>query len=301
VLLAIARTPDSRIASRGGAMPERKDPSAVRWLIGGELANYRREAALTQADVTRGTGISKAKLSSMESGRYQQSIDDVKTLLTHYGVGRPDIDRVVGLASEPNTHTWWTPWRHVIPEWLRTFVGLEGMATAEFVYEPGIVPGLLQIADYAAAVTNATNFVRPDHMERFISFRVARAARLFEEPALHLHTVFGEGALRLRVGDDDLLRAQYEHLVKMASRNNITIQIARPEDGVRSAVSGQFAVLEFDRSRPIAYTELLDDAVYVQHQEKVTTYRTVQDRMKTAALSPEDSMALIDSLLKGLS
>lgn len=276
-------------------MPERKDPSAVRWLIGGELANYRREAALTQADVTRETGISKAKLSSMESGRYQQSIDDVKTLLTHYGVAQPDVDRVISLASEPNVHTWWTPWQRVMPEWLRTFIGLEGMATAEFVYEPAIIPGILQTVEYAAAVTDAANLIRPDYHQRFVDLRMARATRLVEEPMLRLHAVLGEGALRLQVGDRELRRAQYEHLLTMAARENVTIQVERPEEGLHSGLSGQFVILEFERARSVAYRELLDDAVYIQYQDKIATYRTVAEGVRAVALSPADSVSLIRS------
>lgn len=276
-------------------MPERKDPSAMRWLIGGELANYRREAALTQADVTRGTGISKAKLSSMESGRYQQNPADVMTLLSHYGVARRDIDRVAGLASQPNAHTWWTPWQHVMPAWLRIFIGLEGMAAAEFVYEPAIIPGILQTVEYAAAVTGAANLIRPDHNERFVDLRMARAARLVEKPVLRLHAVLGEGALRLQVGDRALRRAQYEHLLTMAARDNVTIQVERPEAGLHSGLSGQFVILEFAKARPVAYKELLDDAVYIQYQDKIATYRTIADGVRRVALSPADSADLIRS------
>lgn len=278
-------------------MVERNDPSALRWLIGVELTNYRKDATLTQAEVTRRTGIGKAKLSSMESGRYQQHPDDVVTLLTTYGVPQRDIDRLTSLTGRSDSRSWWAPWRNVVPDWVRTFVGLEGLASTEFVYEPLVIPGLLQTAEYAEELTRATSFVRPDHSERFVSFRLARAARLTADSPLTLHTVIGEGALRLRVGDASLRRRQYQHLLTMIKRRNVVVQVVRPEDGPHGAGTGQFAVLEFEKARPIAYSELLDGATYVQDQDDVATYKMAADSVRRVALSPEKSTALIRSVI----
>ncbi|GIL29242.1 helix-turn-helix domain-containing protein [Actinocatenispora comari] len=276
---------------------ERNDPSALRWLIGVELINYRKESTLTQAEATRRTGIGKAKLSSMESGRYQQHPDDVTALLNAYGVAQRDIDRITSLTGRAESRSWLAPWSHVVPDWFRTFVGLEGLATAEFAYDPLIIPGLLQTMEYAEELTRATGFVRPDHSERFVSFRLARARRLTADTPLALHAVIGDAALRLTVGDVELRRAQYQHLVELAKQPNITIQVIRPEDGPHGAGTGQFVILEFDKARPIAYSELLDGASYVQDQDQVATYRMAADSARTVALSPEKSMALLRSMI----
>jgi transcriptional regulator with XRE-family HTH domain len=278
---------------------ERNDPSALRWLIGVELINYRKESTLTQAEATRRTGIGKAKLSSMESGRYQQHPDDVTALLNAYGVAQRDIDRITSLTGRAESRSWLAPWSHVVPDWVRTFVGLEGLAESEFVYEPLVIPGLLQTPEYAEELTRTTSFVRPDHSERFVSFRLARAARLTAEPPMTIHAVIGEPALRLRVGDAELRRAQYQHLLELAAQPNVTIQVIRPEDGPHPAVTGQFVILEFDQARPIAYSELLDGATYVQDQDQVMTYRMAADNARTVAMSPENSLALIRSMVNG--
>ncbi len=278
-------------------MVERSDPSALRWLIGVELTNYRKQAALSQAEAGRRTGILKAKLSSMESGRYQQSSDDVAKLLGLYRADPSDIERLTSLARQSDAHTWWAPWSHVVPDWFRTFVGLEGLARSEFVYEPTLIPGLLQTMSYADEVTRSTGFVRPDHNERFVAFRLARAARLTENPPLHLHAVIGEAALRLRTGDQAVRDEQYRQLITYAELPNVTIQIVRPEDGPHAAVTGEFVVLEFEDARPVAYSELLDGAVYVQDQADVATYRMAAASVRDVALSPEDSLALLRTLI----
>jgi transcriptional regulator with XRE-family HTH domain len=272
--------------------------SPLRWLIGTELARYRSEARMSLTDVSAKTGISKAKLNHLESGRQQQAPDDIATLLTAYGVPARDIDRMTSLTGRADDATWWAPWAAVVPDWLRTFVGLEGLATSEFNFEPTIIPGLLQTQEYAAAVTAKSPRVRPDHNERFVGFRLARARRLTDpERPLQLHAVFTEGALRLAVGTPDLRAAQLRHLIEMANLPNVTIQLVRPEDGVHTALAGPFMLLDFDDARPVVYCELNDGAVYLQEPDQVEASRVVSRNLREVALSPGQSVALIESML----
>lgn len=279
-------------------MTPRPDPSALRWLIGVELAAFRKQATLTQADVTRATGIRKPKLSSMESGRYQQHPDEVAALLRLYGAEQRDIDRLTSLTGRSDARAWWAPWAHVVPDWIKTFVGLEGLASAEFVYEPTLIPGLLQTQEYAEELTRATGFVRPDHSDRFVSFRLARAERLAGPDPLNLRAVVGEAALRLRVGDKTVQQGQLQRLLELAERPNITIQVVRPEDGPHAGVTGQFVVLEFEQVRSIAYSELLDGAMYIQDPDDVATYSMSAESVRDIALSPDESFALIDAMVQ---
>jgi hypothetical protein len=278
------------------SMTVRNDPSALRWLIGVELANFRKQATASPQEVLDTTGITKSKLSSMENGRYQQHPDDIARLLSFYGVSQRDIDRLSSLAGSATGRAWWAPWSHVVPDWVKTFVGLEGLAETEFVFEPMLVPGLLQTEDYARAVTEATGFVRRDHSERFVSFRQARAGRLTDDAPLALHAVISEAALRLNVGTPEVRRAQYRHMLNMAKLHSITIQVLRPEDGPHVANTGQFVVLDFAQAQSVAYSERIDGAVYVQDQDDVHTYKMAVENLRSVALAPAKSLALIRSL-----
>jgi len=280
-------------------MTTRSDPSALRWLVGVELAHYRKLSGLTLARTAEATGIKQAKIGHMETGRYQQFPDDVARLMAAYGAAPQDVDRLASLAGSSEGRSWWAPWSHLVPDWFKTFVGLEGLAAAEFCFEPMVLPGLLQTEDYAQAITEATGFVRRDHSERFVSFRVARAKRLTEPEPLELHAVIGEAALRLAVGTPEVRRAQYHHLLTLGKRRNVTIQVIRPEDGPHAAGTGGFFVLDFPQARSIAYAERLDGAVYVQDQDDVRTYKMAVENLRTTALSAQQSSAYIQSLIDG--
>ncbi|MEU6149505.1 helix-turn-helix transcriptional regulator [Actinosynnema sp. NPDC047251] len=271
-------------------MTIRHDPSALRWLVGVELAHHRKRAAITPQQVQEATGIARAKLSHMETGRYQQLPEDIGALLALYGAARHDTDRLTSLSQSGEGKSWWASWSNLVPDWFKTFVGLEGLAAKAFLFEPLVMPGLLQTEEYARAITEATGFVRPDHAERFVSFRVARAKRLTDDDPLELHAVIGDGALRLNVGTPEVRYNQYKHLCEMAKRPNVTIQIWRPRDGPHTAMSGKFVVLDFDQARSIAYSERLDGAVYVQDQDDVETYKMAAKNLQTVAMSPQQTL-----------
>lgn len=278
-------------------MTTRSDPSALRWLVGVELTHYRKLSGLTLVQASEETGITRAKVGHMETGRYQQFPDDVTKLMTLYGASRADVERLASLSGSSEGRSWWAPWSHLVPDWFKTFVGLEGLAEAEFCFEPMVLPGLLQTEEYAQAITEATGFVRRDHSERFVSFRVARAKRLTEPEPLELHAVIGEAALRLEVGTPEVRRAQYEHLLALGKRRNVTIQVLRPEDGPHTAGTGGFFVLDFAQAQSVAYAERLDGAVYVQDQDDVRTYKMAVENLRTVALSAQRSTAYIQSLV----
>jgi hypothetical protein len=279
-------------------MVSRGDPAPLRWLIGVELARHRRAANLSLTEASDHSGISRAKLGHLETGRQLQDPDDITQLLKTYQVDQADIDRLISLTNRADDTTWWAPWAHVVPDWLKTFVGLEGLAESEFVFEPIIIPGLLQTEEYAAALTANTPRVRADHSERFVGFRIARTRRLTDpDRPLMLHAVLTDSALRLAVGSPGLRRAQLRHLLAMAELPTVTIQIIRPEDGPHTALTGQFVILGFESVRSIGYVELHDGALYLQDADQVGTYSMVAEDLQRAALTPERSRALIQSML----
>ncbi len=278
----------------------RPDPSPLRWLIGVELARYRDEARLSLTEVATKVDMSRAKVGHLETGFQQQSPDDIARLLAAYGAEPRAIDRLASLTGRADEATWWAPWAQVVPDWFKTFVGLEGLAEREFVFEPMVIPGLLQTEDYSSAVTVDTPRVRPDHGERVAHFRLARAGRLTAaERPLRLHAIVGEAALRLAVGSEDTRRAQLKHLIDMSKRPNVVVQVIRPEDGFHSGHNGGFVVLDFEQARSIGYSELHDGAVYLQDEEQVRSYQLAAENLQRVALGPEKSCSLLRSMLRG--
>jgi hypothetical protein len=88
-----------------------------------------------------------------------------------------------------------------------------------------------------------------------------------------------------------------QHLLALAALPTVTIQVVRPEDGPHTALTGQFVLLGFESVRSIGYVELHDGALYLQDADQVRTYNMVRQDLQRVALSPERSIALIQSML----
>lgn len=279
-------------------MSNRSDPSALRWLIGGELKSARNRAGLSLTQLHERTGIVRAKLGHMETGKFTQFPNDIQKFLDACGVTGPSVERLMSLSGKSDEKAWWAPYANVLPDWNRTYVGLEGMASHLFTYEPVAIPGLLQTPEYAEALTEATGFVRADQAERFVEFRQARAERLITDNPLRLHAVIEEGALRRAIGGQEVMVRQYAHLAELSERDNIEVQIARPEDGPHASVPGQFTLLDFDIAQSIAFIEQIDGAVYAQDRDGVNAYKMVAENLERVALSPDKSRTLITKFAK---
>ncbi|MGW1677965.1 helix-turn-helix domain-containing protein [Saccharopolyspora sp. NPDC002376] len=274
------------------------DPAAQRWLIGVELRHYRQLANQAAVAAAEAIGCTPGKINHLESGRNRQQPKEVADLLKFYGAPDDVVDRLSELAERDDQRAWWSPWADVAANWFQSFVGLEGQAAHEFLYEPVFVPGLLQTEAYARAVTAATPRVRTDHVERFVEFRQARSALLIDPDPLVLAVVVGEAALRLDVGDPEILQDQYWHLVRLAALPNVELQVLRPEDGIHSGFTGAFAVLSFEHAHSVGYVELQDDAVYIHDQERMRGYSMAADNLRKVALSPAESVRFIESLVR---
>lgn len=278
-------------------------PSALRWLIGVELKNYREAARRAASAAAALLNCAESKISHMESGRYRQSPDEVARLMEFYGADQTAADRLVALAGRDDESTWWAPFADVVPDWLSTFAGLERLADEEFTFEPMVLPGLLQTEEYAAALTAASRRVRPDRAARLVEFRLNRQQRLDHatEHPLALTAVVEETALRRPVGTPEIRHAQFEHLLDLLERPNITLHVLPQQLATHAGLSGRFTLLRFLGVRPIAFVELTDGGVYLQKPDEVSTYTMAAESLVGDALDQDDTRSLITSLIGELS
>lgn len=274
----------------------------LRWILGVELARARAESKLSMTKAAALVGVTKAKIANIELGRQTPSAEDIRRLLTVYGAEQRSILRLTALAKRTEEANWWTTRSNAVPRWFTIFAGLERLADREFVYEPHLVPGLLQTPEYAAAVTAESLMVRADRHEDVVKFREARGKRLTDpDGPLTLHCITTKWALEMAIGTPDMRRAQLEHLVKMASLPTVTIQILRPEDGTHAVhATGAFVILEIDSVSKLAYVEMLDDAVYLTDRARVATYQAGANDLQRVALSPARSLDLVHRMIADL-
>ncbi len=283
-------------------MPVRADPSALRWLVGVQLTNYRKRAGQTMTAAAQAIGCTAGKVGHLESGRNQQQPAEITELLRFYGADLADIERLASLAGSADRQTWWAPWTDVVPDWLRTFVGLEGLASQSSTYSTSAIPALLQTEDYSLGVTTGSGRVRPDHDERTVSLRMERQRRLSNDTEpVNLTALIEESVLDRPIGSTATMRAQLEHLLAISERDNVEVLLLPTAIGAHDGLVGPFTLLDFAAVQSIVYVEVVNGAVYVQDQQQVTGYTRIVDRLRAAALSPAHTAEAIRSRLSALS
>jgi transcriptional regulator with XRE-family HTH domain len=279
---------------------ERGDPSALRWLIGVELANYRNRVRRSQAEAAKAIGVSTGLVAHWEKGKYFARPDQIDGLLAFYGAPHYEAERLASLAGKAEQRSWLARWDDVIPDWAKTIVGLEGLAAHEVIYAPMILPALLQTEEYSYGTVSSSDRVRPDQQERFVSLRMDRQLRLSDtESPLRLTAFIEESVLDRPIGGAEVMGAQLEHLLMLSKRHNVEILVLPTALGHHDAIDSRFLVLHFEQAQSIGYVEYRDGAVYVQDQDQVAAYTHTAEALRSVALSPAKSLAAVKSRLPG--
>ncbi|MEV6328882.1 helix-turn-helix transcriptional regulator [Streptomyces sp. NPDC051909] len=173
---------------------------------------------------------------------------------------------------------------------------LEAVATKICEFAPTVVPGLLQTAEYARAVTVAANpFVTEEYIEEKVSSRLERQAILQDATRPEYWVILHENAVLTPVGGPAAMARQLDHIAAMMRQRRVLVTVLPRAIGAHAHMTGTLKLMEFNDQPPTAYTEteftgtLLDDPAVVKQAQR--TY----DLLRVATLSPEASLALIES------
>jgi transcriptional regulator with XRE-family HTH domain len=276
-------------------------PTVLRILLGAQLRRLREAKRITLEDAGRVIRASHSKISRLETGRVGFKDRDISDLLTFYGVNN-EAERTAlrSLAQRANAPGWWHDYSDVLPAWFEAYVGLEEVATQVRAYEVQFVPGLLQSEDYARAVTLLGHSDElPRDIERRVRLRMARQAVLDKPDPPNVWAVVDEAVLRRPAGSPAVMHGQLKHLLDMAQRPNITIQVMPFQAGGHSAAGGPFSILRFaEPDLPdVVYLEQLTSALYLDKPEVVDSYLKVMERVCMEAATPADSLDAIAAIL----
>ncbi|MBB1256332.1 helix-turn-helix domain-containing protein [Streptomyces alkaliterrae] len=281
-------------------MASHVNPTVRRRRLGMELRRLREEKGMTAEEVAERLLVSQSKISRLENGRRSISQRDVRDLCGVYEVSDPRVvDSLMQMAKESRQQGWWHAFGD-IP--YSVYIGLETDAASLRIYEPQIVPGLLQTQDYAEAViAGALPEASPEEWEKRVRVRMRRQQRISSpEKPLRLWAVLDEAALRRVVGGRQTMIAQLEHLVELSQLPHVTVQVMPFELGAHPGVNGQYAVLEFPDTADstVVYLEGVTSDLYLEKAGDVQSYTVMYEHLRAQALNPDQSRDFIVKVAK---
>jgi hypothetical protein len=239
--------------------------------------------------------ISSSKVSRLETGQRGASARDIRDLCNLYDVAAEQRQLLADLAAEGKQQGWWQPFD--LP--YSTYVGLEADAVSIRDYALGIIPGLLQTADYARATVRAAEPHQPGEVvEQRVQARLARQERVLGADPPSFDAVMDECVLHRVVGSPIIMRAQLDRLLEASFLPNVTIRVVPFSAGALPAGNNKFIILRLARpSIPdIVYVESLTGELILERESDLEVYNNAYETLSRMAMSAEDSRAMIGTL-----
>jgi transcriptional regulator with XRE-family HTH domain len=279
-------------------------PILLKMLVGAQLAGMREDAGLAQDEAARAVGFSPAKLSRIESGKGRRppTEADVRKLMDFYKTDPYVASVVVKLLKQANEPGWWQRYdKRLMPEWIDRLVGLQEAASFIRTFEIQYVPGLLQTPAYARAVVERGLPAATDReVQRRVELRTKRAELLMRADAPQFWAIMDEAVLLRVLGSREIMREQLEHLIAMAQKEHVVIQVVPLDVTNASAPNIPVTYLRFGGPElpDVVYLEHIRSATFLEDRDETEQYRVVLDQLADDALTPSESLDLLRRTLE---
>ena len=271
-------------------------PTVRRRRLGAELRKIREDRGLSLEEVGQvpGLGMTTTKLSRLETARSAAKLDDITKLLDFYAYDVERREALLTLVREAGKRGWWMPYSAGLPPVYSDLISLEDDASKIRIYEPLILPGLLQTASYARAAIQATRMHNDGaSIDAKVEVRMARQSVLTKPNAPAIWVVVHEAALSVRVGSNaSIMRDQLQRLVDLSELPNVNIQVLPASSALHPGLMGGFTLIGFpDRTDlDVAYSERLLDSVYIEDPAEVELYGAAFQGITAEALPVDASL-----------
>ncbi|AXE86199.1 helix-turn-helix transcriptional regulator [Streptomyces sp. Go-475] len=274
-------------------------PTARRRRLSIELKKLREHSALTCAQVGAALDWSGSKVNRMETGSGRVQPSDIDALCRFYGTSDELREFLKSLARQAKVRGWWQVHGAGVPEWFNIYIGLEQDASTFRQYQCEVVPGLMQTEAYASELHKTGAHMSDEDIAKAVRVRMERQAMLKQPDAPDAWFIVNEGALRHVIGDQGLMREQLERVLATADLPSVTLQVL-PFDSGTYPTTGSFTMLGFPAPEDpdVVYRDGITDAVYLEGEHHVREYTRAFDGLRAAALSPQRSALLIESIVK---
>jgi transcriptional regulator with XRE-family HTH domain len=284
--------------------PRIETPSGEHRRLRVKLRQARDTAGFTQQEVAAALDWSRSKLIRIENGSVGISITDLRALAAHYGLtDELEVDSLVGMARVSKKSEWWEKYRHQTTDQFRSFLGIESSAIRIKQYHNLIVPGLLQSPRYIQKLHALA--CPPGEQERVsMEIRPRRQDRISSDVSPESFFIMDESVLYRRIGSVEIMREQLLRINRLSAHPKISIQVMPFLAGVHRGMNNSFEFLELseevdDHALLIErYAE--DDQLIDMANDETRYFAQIFLEFEKVALSPEDSIRLIDRRIEEL-
>ncbi|MFC7265047.1 helix-turn-helix domain-containing protein [Streptomyces lutosisoli] len=269
-----------------GGEPESSDSLRT---FGAVVQALREHAGLSREEFGALVRFSKHTVASVEQGRRMPDEDFVEraeAVLGNTGALRKaarHLGRQPGLAA-----------------WFRHWARLEAVAISLYTYECRVMPGLLQTAAYARAVSLSVPPI-PDEEElnERVAARLARQELLStrRKPPCAFSFIIEQAVLERHTGGEEVTRELLDHLLEVIDQHwNVEIQIMPLRQPVHAGLDGPLQLLETPENQWFGYSEGQENSRLISNPKEISLLHQRYAKLRSQALTPEDSRGLLERM-----
>ncbi|WBB63343.1 helix-turn-helix transcriptional regulator [Streptomyces sp. WMMC500] len=266
-----------------GGEPESSDSMRT---FGAMVQALREHTGLSREQLGEHVRYSKHMVASIEIGRRMPPPDFVERadpVLGDTGVLRKSARHLVrkpGLAR-----------------WFREWARLEREAISLYTYECRLIPGLLQTEAYAR--TLFTHQLPPLGSEQIDAQWEARAQRqmlLRERENTAFSFILEEHLFLRQMGGVEITHELIDHVQGTAELPNVEIQVMPQVRRTHAGLDGPMQLLESPENQWFAYNEGQRGGLFISDPKEISVLQRRYARMCAQALTPEDSLSLLQQM-----
>jgi transcriptional regulator with XRE-family HTH domain len=274
-------------------VPNKRQPPRPRdRIVGARLRAMRRERtdlSLEAAAKVLGWGL--ATMSRIENGQRHISTEDVAMILTAYRIPLAERHEIIAEARAENASGWWDRPLPGVPAEMGTLASYEADANGLTDWAVSLIPGLLQIEDYAMAL-----WLSDDEPTDVAELRwLARRRRQKILGTVDYAAYISETALHTPFGGPEGHRKQIKHLLEARDRG-IPVRVV-PEHLPVGLISHSWLYITFSNTTPVVNVEIAGGGVYL-HDDQAEPYSRVLTRLDRIALPTRESQTRLRAIQK---
>lgn len=283
-------------------MTERAEPHSEREQLAIELRRLRVQAGITGRKMAEEIGgISQSKVSRIEAGTAMPTLPQVERWAEAADAPPDKRESLIKLVRRAFTEI--EPWRTSLqsrPHLQHEIRERESQATLIRTFEPALVPGLLQTAQYARHVFGLSPLPSvQEGIPAAVHARMDRQLALYE-PERTFEFLITESALRWCPGldADRLLAPQLDRLSSLSTMENVSIGIIPDGQRALTWASHGFVIYEgHEADATFVAVEAIHASLTIHEPDSIDVYRHTWAALTRMAVFGDEARRTLTDLL----
>ncbi|QDY76875.1 helix-turn-helix domain-containing protein [Streptomyces qinzhouensis] len=254
------------------------------------VRTLRDERGWTQEELAERVGCTGSHISAVETGRRAATQQFARKLDRVFGTGAR-LEQQIQAAR-------YTALLEGFPE----YVAREAHAAEIRLYEVGVIPGLLQTPQYAAAIEDQEvkrGAITPEQAHERVALVESRQAALVRTPPPLVFVILDESCLLRPVGGRSVMGVQLARLLEFADNPHTALHVAPFSMAERRPYTLPITILTLPDRGLMAYAQSSQHGHFERESAAVVPMLAAYHQLHVGALSQDASVDMIDQIRKG--